>query len=384
MKWPVRHFMLPLGKRFLYDIQTTPYEGEYREPFILVYNHACDYDFIGVINGFPGYYRQIMSDSLIKKPWRRAVIKMATNGIYRRKGENAAAVMDAVQTTLAQGIPVCMAPEGEESPNGVTQRIRKKSGKMIKEAGVDLITYRLEGAYMFKPKWAKHRSKGPMYGHVVNIYRKEDLAEMTPKEINEILQRDLDFNVFEWNREKRIVYDRDCRAEHLERVLHTCPKCETMGRLHSEVDDFYCQECGYKVTMDEYGFFTGEDIRFDNLYDWDMWQKERLRSLRLQWEAEPDKVITSNSGCILKKRVGDNEEVVDQNVTISISFNDVMIKGDKVDFRFPLLELEGLSATTLGTTVSYGGTYYKVVTEAESCMSRYRTIRRIVMEEKNL
>ena len=384
MKVPVRCFILPIGKFFLYDIRTTKYKGEYRKPFLLVYNHACDYDFIGVINGFPGYYRHIMSDSLIKKPWRRAVIKFGTNGIFRRKGENAAAVMEAVKHTIDQGISVCMAPEGEETPNGVTQRIRRKSGIMIKDLNVDLITYKLEGGYLFKPKWASHRSKGPMYGHVVNIYKKEDLAKMTPEEINEILQRDLDFNVYEWNREKRIKYDRKCRAEHMERSLHICPKCEAMNRLHSEGHGLYCLECGYSVTVDEYGFFQGDDVRFDNFYDWDMWQKEYLRSMRPQWEAEPEKIITSNSGCTLKKRVGDNEEVIDENVTISINFTDIMIKGDKVDFRFPLLELEGLTSTTLAATISHDGDYYKVVANEETCMARYRTIRRIIMEQEFL
>ena len=106
--------------------------------------------------------------------------------------------------------------------------------------------------------------------------------------------------------------------------------------------------------------------------------------MRPQWEAEPEKIITSNSGCTLKKRVGDNEEVIDENVTISINFTDIMIKGDKVDFRFPLLELEGLTSTTLAATISHDGDYYKVVANEETCMARYRTIRRIIMEQEFL
>ena len=376
--------MLPAAKLFLYDIRTTPYKGGHEGPFLLVFNHACDYDFIGILNGFPGYYRFVMSDSLIKKPLRRAVIKFGTNGIYRRKGENASDVVEGIKHSIEQGIPVCMAPEGEETPNGVTQRIRGKSGMMIKELNTDLITYRLEGGYLFKPKWASHRSKGPMFGHVVNIYRKEDLAKMTPEEINAIIQRDLDFDVYEWNREKRIAYDRKCRAEYLERELYTCPRCESMGRMHSEGNGFCCLECGYSVTVDRYGFFQGDDVRFDNLYDWDIWQKERLRSMRPQWEAEPDRIITSNSGCVLKKRVGDGEEVIEEDVTISISFSDIMIKGREVDYKFNLLDIHGLTSTTQAATISSNGEYFKVVAKEQTCMGRYRTIRRIIMEEEFL
>ena len=381
MRVPIRCFILPFGSRAL-NIRPTMYKGKVEKPFILVFNHACDYDFVAVLGSFPGYYRFVMSDELIKKPHKRLVIKSVTNGIYRRKGESAAGVAEGIKASLDQGIPVCMAPEGEETINGVTMPARKKTGSLIKEMGVDLITLRLEGGYGYLPKWATTRSPGKYGGHVVGIYSKEQISKMTPEEINDLVYKDLYFNFFEWNRKEHNVYDRKARAENLERALYVCPKCESISTMHSKVHDFYCDKCGYKVTMNKYLLFEGDDMVFDNIYDWDQWQKRHLRSLRPQWEAEPDKVITSNTGGILKRMKGDDQEILDENVKLEITFNDVIVTGDKISFRFPLNELEGLTTISHGVAISHGGEYYKAWFPYYDAMARYRTIRRIIMEEE--
>jgi len=381
MAVPIRCFLLPLGTRFL-NIRTTKFEGKMDEPFLLLYNHSCDYDFVGVIKGFPGYYRFVMSDEIIKKPYKRMVVKSATNGIYRRKGESAKGVAEGIRATLDLGIGVCMAPEGQETPNGVSLPVRKKTGQLIKDMGVDVVTYQLQGGYGFLPKWTAERSKGPMYGSVVNIYKKEQLAEMTPEEINDLISKDLYFNFFEWNRKEHNLYPRKKRAECIDRVIYTCPKCNAFNKMRSNVHDFYCEECGYKVTMNEYGLFEGEDVKFDNIYDWDVWQKDRLREKLPEWQAEPDKVITSTSGGILKRMKGDDQEVLDEGITIEITYNDVIITSERTNMRFPLKDLEGLTPIAHGIGVSYGGEFYKVWFPFPDATIRFRTIRRIIMNEE--
>ena len=385
MRVPVRCFILPLGKR-IFRIKTERYKGEIpSRPFMMIFNHATDFDFIGTVNGVPEYGRYIMSDELIKKPWRRTIIMTTTNGIYRRKGENANNVVKAVKETLDQGINVYLAAEGEETANGVTAPIRKRTGQMVKDMGVDIITYRLEGGYLIKPKWAETRAKGPMYGHLVAIHRKEDLAKMTPDEINDLIAKDLYYNVYDWQKEHHIPYDRKDRAEFMEKILYRCPKCESMCKLKSEHHDLFCTECGYRVSVNEYGLFEGEDLRFDNLCDWDLWQRECLREERPKWEANPDEVIASDHGCDLKRMDGNDTVIMDTDVTVQMTFNDIIIKGKNVDMRMPVKELEGLASVRNGIGVSYEGKYYKVITvQYKTCMMRYRTIRRIIMNQKDI
>ena len=385
MRVPVRYLILPIGKK-MFKIKTERYKGEFpSRPFIMIFNHATDYDFIGTIQIIPEYGRYIMSDELIKKAWRRTIIMTATNGIYRRKGENANRVVEAVKQTLDQGINVYLAAEGEESANGVTAAIRKRTGQMIKDMGVSVVTCKLEGGYLIKPKWADNKSKGPMFGRLVNTYSKEELAKLTPDEINDLIAKDLYFNVYDWQKEHHIPYDRKNRAERMEKILFRCPKCESMCKLKSEKDDLFCTECGYRVSVDECGLFVGDDLRFDNLCDWDLWQKECLKKELPNWEANPDMVIASDHGCELKKMNGNDTEILDTDVTVEMTYNDIIIKGEHTDMRMPLKELEGLASVRNGIGVSYQGQYYKVITaQYHTCMMRYRTIRRIIMGRTDL
>ena len=381
MAVPIRFVILPIAKWKL-KIKTTRYKGPYRRPCILVYNHVSDYDFIGTVNGFIHYGRYMMSDELIRRGKLKYLIPLSTNGIFRKKGTSAASAIEGARETLRRGINVYIAAEGEESPNGVTAPIRPKTGQMIKDMNVDLITYKMEGGYLIGPKWARNSSKGPMFGHLVNIHPKEKLAEMTPEEINQLIADDLYFNHYDWIKEKRIPYDRECRAEWMEKVLHRCPRCEQECKLHSKGDVLAC-ECGYKVEVDEYGLFVGDDLVFDNLYDWDMWQKERMRSLRPEWEAHPDDVITEDHDCQVGKDVGKEVEEIDSGVSLKITFNHLIIEGEKFKFKEPLNSLNIVSIRN-GIGVFFNGTYYRVRVPYVVSMIRYRTIRRIIMNEKDI
>ncbi len=379
--WVLGHgIVLPVVKRH-YNIRTERYTGKVERPCVLTYNHVCDYDFLGVLTSFRHYGRFIISDALLRKPSLRRLLHFATNGIYRRKGEKADDAVKAAKATIEKGISVFMAAEGEESPNGVTAEIRGRTGEMIKYLDADLITFRVDGGYFLKPKWADSRSNGPLLGHVVNVYKKEDLEKMSSEEINEIIYRDLYVNHYDWNRENRVVYDRENRAEHMERLVFRCPQCKKDGHLHSHGDTLSCDACGYSVTVDEYGFFN-EGAVFDNLYDWDMWQRSELVKESESWN--DDDVITSDEHCVLKIMSGDDAVTADDDVTISITRKEVILKGNSADIRIPLEAKMNIVAVRGGCGITYDGKYYRVEPKTPSCMRRYRTILRIIRNEKYL
>lgn len=375
--------ILPLLK-YTNKMQTTRYKGEVDGPSVVCCNHISSYDILCTLDIFPHYSRYIINDALIRKPMNRMIFSLITNGIYRRKGENADNVVLSCEKTIQDGINLCMFPEGSRSPNGVTLPIRKRTGTLIKDLNANLITYRLEGSYFIKPPWAKNRAKGPMYGGIIAVYTKEELQHMTAEEINNVIYDDLYINHYDWIKENRIMYERKDAAEYMERVLFTCPECMSTSTLHSHGDVLSCEKCGYTVKVDEFGLYTGEKVHFDNLYDWDVWQKEELRKHLPEWEAEPDKEIAGDDHVQVFIVKNDTPILIDKDSHLSITYREISVKSDSLHVKVSLDELNGIDVAqhnSLGISI---GTEYYIISGATPayCFRRYRTIRRIIAGEK--
>ena len=370
-----RPLLLPIVRR-MYKIRTVKYKGKIPDASIVMFNHVSDYDFIGTLNGFRHYARYVASDALIRKRYMRFIMGLVSDFIFRRKGENGDNVVESVKATIAKGVHVCIAPEGGESINGTTAYIRPRTGQMVKDANAGMVTFRMEGGYFLKPSWSKHRYKGPMYGGVVGVYTKEEMAALSAEEINDIIYRDLYVNSYEWQREHREIYEGDTgRAEFMEQVLYLCPKCNKVGGLHSKHNTLSCSECGYTLEVDQYGFFTGEELIFDNLYDWDVWQRNLINSKVDEYKANPEKVIFSDSGQILKGLENNYPYVIEENVTLSMSAARITIKGEKTDIDLPLEEVQSITVVSREDVgIIHKGVYYQVGAEIQRSGVKYKQL----------
>ena len=369
-----RTCILPILNR-KYRIRMERYKGKVPDASIVMFNHVSDYDFLGVLDGFPHYTRYVASDALIRKRYMRIVMGLVSDFIFRRKGENGDNVVESVKASIAKGVHVCIAPEGGESINGTTAYIRPRTGQMVKDANAGMVTFRMEGGYFLKPSWSKRRYKGPMFGRVIGVYTKEQMAAMTPEEINDLIYRDLYVNSYEWQRENRIVYEGEARAEFMEQVLYTCPKCERINTMHSKCDNLRCSECGYSVDVDEYGFFTGEDVVFDNLYDWDVWQRKRLHSVAEEMRSDPERIILSDSGQVLKGLENNYPYVIEDDVTLSMSAARITIKGKVTDIDMPLEEVQSITVVSREDVgIIHKGVYYQIGAKVQRSGVKYKQL----------
>lgn len=371
------HVPLPIIRRKLH-VKAERTKLRPADASMITYNHGCHFDFITVNHIMPVYTRTITTDAIIRKRLPRMFLPIMSDFIFRRKGQKADAVVESVNLTIADGICVHLAPEGNVTQNGATDAVRPRTGRMIKDSGAGLVTIRLAGNYLNSPFWARNKSKGPVYGELVNIYSKEDIAKLTPEEINDLIEKDIYINHYEWNREKRIVYDRQDRAECMERVAYMCPKCGKIGHMHSSHDTLSCGACGYSADVDEYGFFVGEDIIFDNLYDWDMWQKEQLSAKMDGWRSSGEDIITFDHVKI-QYMDGENPVIVSPDASISISADRVAIKGEGTDMEIPLADIisfNSLFSDTMG--MNYGGRSYQIRSHVPVSNRVFRDILKIV------
>ncbi|MDD6147267.1 MAG: lysophospholipid acyltransferase family protein [Oscillospiraceae bacterium] len=284
---------------------------EVRKPehkaFLLIANHteAADpgYEMVATKR----YLRFVASDHTLrmKMGW---VFKYIGGVIVKHRERPSSELTSEIIDNLKAGIPVGLHAEGAMSVNGQTGFVSEHTGQLVKDSGAALVTYRFVGGYLRKPRWAESPRKGPIKGEFVAEYSPEELAKLSVHEITELIRRDIYVNAYERQRENPEDYSGDNLAECVERVLYLCPECGKVGTLHSHGNFLEC-DCGYKVEMQSDGFFhdTGKGLHYDNVLDWDMWQRARWKE-RVLAAAEGELIFSEENMTV--RTVGDEGDTV--------------------------------------------------------------------------
>lgn len=301
------------------NAKLTYYKPKHK-PFILIANHSDPLDPGFEMIALKQYIRFIASDHLMRSKIGGLIITKLGGVIVKHREKPSKVLNDEIIANIKAGISVGIHAEGGTSTNGETGYISVHTGQLVKDSGAALITFRFTGGYLRTPRWAKNNRKGLLRGQVVNEYSPEFLREKTPEEITEIIRRDTYVNVYAEQKKELHLYKGEDLAEYVERTLFMCPKCKEVGKLHSKGDYLNC-DCGYSVRMGEDGFFheNSGELVFDNILDWDKWQRKQWKERVLNAAAEEE--IFSEDGQIIGKVSGNNKEIVTDNGTIRLFGN---------------------------------------------------------------
>ena len=294
-----------------------PVKARVKGPFLLVSNHNTNWDPLLVGCSF---FREQMyfvaSEHIFRSPLAGKLIAWAQDPIPRQKGGSAAATVKAMLRHLKEGHNVAVFPEGNRSWDGVTNPFPPAIGKLAARSGVSLVTYRLTGGYFASPRWSGNSTRrGRMRGRVIHVYSPEELAALTPEEINDRIRQDISEDAYADARKAPVRYTGRRLAEHAETLLCLCPRCRRVGTLQTREDQIRCGRCGLTARYLPTGFLEGEDLPFDNLRDWNRWQQEEIRKLCDEPSEKPvfsddqvytDQVISARSA----KRIGKGEMIL--------------------------------------------------------------------------
>lgn len=273
--FPVRRW-LKSNTEFTFDGQLP---NKDLEPAIIATNHASVYDFLFVSE--PLWYRTlsyVTSEHILRvRPWG-SLLNRYVSIIPHKKGGKASRTAIRILEKLAIREDVYIAVEGEQTWNGITMDIKPGNGKLVKKSGAALITFRIEGSYLLRPRWAKNLRRGKVNGKVVNIYTPEMLANMTSEAIEEAIARDLYFDIWKWQKEQqepnRYVCKKGGLAEGLERAVCSCPSCGNIGSLSTEGDEIKCS-CGFRTRFSESGFFEPAEP-VETIVEWEKLDEETI------------------------------------------------------------------------------------------------------------
>ena len=267
--------------KFNYTFDESFKPAEIEGPMLVAINHASAYDplFVGVaFKKRPLTF--IASEHILRSKWRPFFDRYGYV-IPHQKGAKGSRTALVAMKRMRKGESIFLAVEGEQTWNGRPLAVMPYTGRLAKGSGATLVNYRVEGAYLSAPRWALGTRKGKVYGRPAGIYGPEVLKEMSDEEVEQLIAKDLGFDIWEWQKSRpegpvRFKSSRGGNAEGLERSVFTCPSCGAVGTLKSKGDCIGCS-CGFKVRMADTGFF--EDGPFETVADWEKSDRERLSEI---------------------------------------------------------------------------------------------------------
>lgn len=205
---------------------------------------------------------------------------------------------------------IVLYPECGYSFDGRATVVPDTTAKLVKMLGIPLVMIRTEGAFAYDPLYNNLQTRKVNVTAVEKyLLSAEDIANMTVEEIDEIIQREFSFDNLRWQQENKIKIDEDWRADYLNRVLYKCPACKSEGKTVGRGTELYCESCGKRYLLDEYGSMRAAlgECELDHIPDWYAWERECVREEILSGKYSIDVPVeiymTVNDGKLY--RVGD-------------------------------------------------------------------------------
>lgn len=342
------------------------------EPFLLVSNHTDGADPGFVLSDVRAYFRFVSSDHVMENPIIRSIFHFIGRPIINYQKDSSDVVYNNMLETLKRGINVQLMAEARVTDSGETGYISPRNATLVKEAGCGFITHRITGGYLTIPRWADERRKGPVFGEVVHHYTKDEVAQMTEEEVYEAMCRDLYVNAYEENRVKKQNYIAKDPAQSAEYVLYGCPKCGTVGKLHTKHDKLWCDCCDFEATVDDYGFWHSKDMDWDTIPEWDRYQKELIYKL-LDNATDPDEVLVEHDEQLVST-MDDKGDVhlVDEHGVIRLYKDSIEVLWDGKSTRVKGKDVKNISYASKGTVILVTeDTHLRVKTKAPRAANIY-------------
>lgn len=354
--------VLTFGRKKLlkaFHAEVEPYKPKH-DAFIIIANHTDIMDPGYQMISLDRYVRFVAADFIIRLNFATKILLGKMGGvIVKNRNKPSDVLVDEILENLKAGIPVGLHAEGLITTNGETGFISPNTGKLVKDSGVALITYKIVGGYLRQPRWADTKRNGPVYGKVVHEYSPEELKNYSVDEINEIIRRDIYVNAFEQQKMHPCSYTGTRLAEFAERTLYICPKCDGVSTLHSSGNKFEC-ECGYSLTYEEDCLFHSDknEVIFDNVVDWDKWQRNEWKN---KLQNSSGLIFSEKNQIINKMHDGIPEKLcTDGIINIYPDKFELLINGEAVSLPLKSLKRVQNSNKQNLVVINENGDYYLI------------------------
>ena len=356
-----------------------------KPPYVLLCNHNSFLDFkIMTAALFPRRANYVVAlDGFIG----REGIMRAVGCIAKRKFVNDLHLIRQTTRLLDQDQVVVFYPEARYSHIGTNSVLPESLGKMLKYMQVPVVSLLFHGHHIAEPTWNKISKPVPVEAEMKLQLNREQIAQMSPSEIQAVVTAALTYDDFAWQQEKQVLVDHPQRAEGLHRVLYQCAHCGQEYRMRSQGAQLSCAACGKTWEMTGFGQLRAleGETEFSSPPAWYEWQRENVRAeVRAGIYAMESEVLIDSlpgssgfvplgkgslrhdmNGIVLKgSHLGEQFEVVKANrslYSIHVEYNYIDKKRDCVDistledsyFAYPLSEDSSVTKISLAVEELY-------------------------------
>ena len=251
-----------------------------KEPCLILMNHSSFID-LKIANRilYPRKYNIVCtSDGFIGKNWLMRQIGCIPT---KKFVSEVSLLHDMLYAVKKYKSSILMYPEASYSFDGTATPLPESLGRCIKLLGLPVVVIMTEGAFARDPLYNSLQLRKVEVGATVEyLLSPEEIGEMMPKQINDLLKEKFSFDNFRWQQENGIKIDEPFRADYLNRVLYKCPHCMTEGKTEGKGVELVCHACGKRYELAEDGFMRAleGETEFPHVPDWYAWERECVRN----------------------------------------------------------------------------------------------------------
>ena len=242
-------------------------------PAIVVATHTCDQDHIlSAMTLYPIRPTYVVSEHFMRNPKTAKLLKLM-KVITKKMFSADVSTIISIMRAKNENAVIVIFPEGRLSCYGNTLPITEGTAELIKKLGINLYSWKAEGAYLSFPKWRDKGEDryGKIHSSVKLLLTAEEVAQKSIDEIKRItadaIKNDDELAM------AGVEYKCDTIAKGADKILFKCPTCMKEGGITTDGNHIRC-ECGFDATLDN--FYRLHGAPFERVNEWFEWQQNSL------------------------------------------------------------------------------------------------------------
>ena len=353
-----------------------------KQPYLVFANHSDAMDPVYIIKTLKRYVRFVMSDHVMRSGLVGKIYNFLDCPIVFEREKGTDVLFNDIVANIKAGVNVAMYPEGALTSVGETQFISKRNAALVKQCDCTFVTFRTKGGYFKKPRWVKNSRKGPIHSEVVHIYSREDIRKMTEDEIYQHIVEDLYVNAYDEQRKNPYEYICEDPAESAEIILYGCPKCKSIGKLKTKGDKIFCP-CSFEATVDNYGFWHSEDLPFDNIVEWDKFQKELLRNVIEEKKGTTELIFEDDHQIVAEVHAAESVPM-SENAKLQLYADKILLTTEKEVHSIPLAEIQSIKTSAkMNILLVTNNHYFEIKSPFPRSATKYIIASRYLQNKEN-